>query len=70
MPDERKIIVLGTIQLSDDGERLVLPAINLDASPEAITAALEAAEIDRLRREAEETRALAEMFHLPKGTRS
>ena len=58
---EPKLIYLGTIQV-DEGNRLVLPALDLGADPAAITAALEAAEAKRVADRMEESRRLHEMF--------
>ena len=64
---EPKLIYLGTIQV-EEGNRLVLPALDLGADPAAITAALEAAEAKRVADRMEELRRLREMF-LPAGER-
>ena len=58
---EKRIIVLGTVQV-EDGGRLVLPAIDLNADPAAITAALEEAEAAHAADRVEETKRLRTMF--------
>jgi hypothetical protein len=58
---EKRVVVLGTVQV-EDGGRLVLPAIDLNADPAAITAALEEAEAERFEAQKSESAALANMF--------
>lgn len=58
---ETRIVVLGTVQIGE-GDRLVVPNLDLNAPVDQIQAALEAAEAKRVEERRRESAALKAMF--------